>query len=326
MTAPTRGTAALRRIDDVLFGPEAPARLFAVQALFLVLIGVRTVLSPYPLLSPAPPVLFKAVPIVSFLDRQPPRGVIVAIQAIVVVAVITWFWVGKYPNRRAQVRRVAFAVAWLAFLALAAFRASRGKIFHIELLLVWGSLPLVFAPGDATWADRRPQRRTGWPIRSAIGVIATIYCLTGVWKLRNSGIDWVFSENMKWSLAWGRVRGEPPPWQDLGVFIADHLWMSQVAAGFILLFELTFPVVLFFKRVRPVYVVAAWMFHVGTFLLLGLDYMVWLCTVTILLIDWPRVADRLQALARDRPHAARGDGSSSGPSEVEAAALSSSRE
>jgi hypothetical protein len=40
-------------------------------------------------------------------------------------------------------------------------------------------------------------------------------------------------------------------------------------------------------------VVAAWLFHLGTLGLLGLDYMVWPCTVTILLIDWPAVADRV---------------------------------
>ena len=48
------------------------------------------------------------------------------------------------------------------------------------------------------------------------------------------------------------------------------------------------------KRVRPLYVVAAWCFHLGTLLLLGLDYAVWPATVTILLVDWPAVTDRVQ--------------------------------
>jgi hypothetical protein len=186
-------------------------------------------------------------------------------------------------------------VAWLGFLFLAALRGSRGKIFHIELLLVWASLPLVFAPGDARWSDRSPQRRYGWTIRTAIGVMSVIYCFTGIWKLRSSGLEWVFSDNMKWALAWGRVRGEPTPLQDVAVFLAAHRPLPEIFAGCILVFELTFPLVLFFRRIRPAYVVAAWCFHMGTVLLLGLDYTMWPATVTILLVDWPAVVDRVRS-------------------------------
>ena len=301
MSAPatTRPSAPERRsvgryLDDLLFGPEAPARLVAVQGLFLILISVRTILSPYPKLAGAPAGLFKPATVISFLDRMPPRGVIIAVQAVIVAAAIAWFLIGRNPQWRGPIRRTTYAIAWLGFLFLAALRGSRGKIFHIELLLVWASLPLVFAPGDGRWSDRRPRRRYGWAIRTSIAVMAVIYCMTGIWKLRNSGLDWVFSDNMKWALAWGRVRGERPPLGDLGTFLAYHQWMTEVFAGFILLLECTFPLVIFSRRSRPVYVVAAWLFHLGTLGLLGLDYTVWPCTVTILLIDWPAVADRLQ--------------------------------
>jgi hypothetical protein len=288
--------SAARRVDDVLFGPETPARLVAVQALFLVVISLRTALSPYPKLAGASPALFKPAWIVNSLERMPSRSVIVVVQLLVIAAAGLWFAAGQWRVRRATIRRVAFAAAWLGFLFLAALRGSRGKIFHIELLLVWASLPLVFAPSDGRWRDRRPGRRTGWPIRTAIGVMAVIYCMTGIWKLRNSGLDWVFSDNMQWSLAWGRVRGERPPLGDLGVFIADHHLLTQVVAGFILAFEVSFPIVLLWRRIRPLYVGAAWVFHLGTFALLGLDYVVWPATVTILLVDWPAVVDRFQRL------------------------------
>jgi hypothetical protein len=286
-----------RRLDDLLFGPEAPARLLAVQALFLALIGVRTVLSPYPKLAGAPPALFKPAWIVSWLDAMPSRTVILAVQAVIVGAVITWFAIGRNPQWRGPIRRATYAVAWLGFLFLAALRGSRGKIFHIELMLVWASLPLVFAPGDARWSDRRPQRRYGWAVRTAIGVMATIYCFTGIWKLRSSGLEWVFSDNMKWALAWGRVRGEPTPLQGVAVFLAAHRPLPEIFAACILVFEVSFPLVVLFRRVRPAYVVAAWCFHLGTVLLLGLDYTVWPATVTILLIDWPVVVDRVRRLA-----------------------------
>jgi hypothetical protein len=287
-----------RRLDDLVFGPEAPARLLAVQGLFLVLIAVRTVLSPYPKLAGAPAALFDPAWIVSWLDAMPARGVIIAVQLAVVAATIAWFAVGRHPEWRGPIRRAAYAAAWLGFLFLAALRGSRGKIFHIELLLVWASLPLVFAPGDGRWSDRRPRRAYGWAIRAAIAVMATIYCFTGLWKLRNSGLEWVFSDNMKWALAWGRVRGEPTPLQDVAVFLADHRPLPEIFAGFILLFEVSMPLVVVFRRLRPGYVIGAWLFHVGTVLFLGLDYMVWPATVTILLVDWPVVVDRVRARRR----------------------------
>jgi hypothetical protein len=103
----------------------------------------------------------------------------------------------------------------------------------------------------------------------------------------------VFSDNMKWSLAWGRVRGAPTPLQDVAVWIAAHPPLPEIFAGCILVFEVSFPLVVFVRRIRPAYVVAAWCFHLGTVLLLGLDYTMWPATVTILLIDWPAVADLL---------------------------------
>jgi hypothetical protein len=304
VTAARERRSVGRYLDDLLFGPETPARLVAVQGLFLVLISVRTILSPYPKLAGAPAGLFKPATVISWLDHMPSRGVINAVQATVVVAAIIWFLVGRNPQEgdggarpwrwRGPIRRAMYAIAWLGFLFLAALRGSRGKIFHIELVLVWASLPLVFAPGDARWSDRTPKRRYGWAIRTAIAVMAVIYCMTGIWKLRNSGLDWVFSDNMKWALAWGRVRGARPPLGGFGTWLAYHRWMTEIFAGCILLFECSFPLVIFFRRIRPVYVAAAWMFHLGTLLLLGLDYIVWPCTVTILLIDWPTVADRLE--------------------------------
>lgn len=294
----TRGRSVVRWFDDLLFGPEAPARLLAVQALFLALIGVRTVLSPYPKLAGAPPALFKPAWAVSWLDAMPPRWVILLVQAVIVGAVATWFLIGRNPQWRGPIRRGAYAVAWLGFFFLAALRGSRGKIFHIELLLVWASLPLVFAPGDARWSDRRPQRRYGWTIRTAIAAMSVIYCFTGIQKLRASGLEWVFSDNMKWALAWGRVRGAATPLQDVAVWLAAHRPLPELFAACILLFEVSFPLVVFFRRIRPAYVVAAWLFHMGTVLLLGLDYTMWPSTVTILLLDWPAIVDRVDAWRR----------------------------
>ena len=286
--------AVWRKLDDVLFGPETPARLVVLQGGFMLLFAGRMIAVPFYKLTPLPPGLFRPVPLISFLDRMPSRPVVIALQVMVVAATVTWFAVGRSHAWRARGRRIAFVTAWIGFLLLAALPASRGKIYHRDLLLVWGAAPLLLAPTDVSFRDRVPSRRAGWPVRSSIAFLSVAYFCTGFQKLRTSGLEWIFSDNLKWALYWGRVRGAPPPWRDLAFFIADRPWLAQLSAAGIVLFEIGFPLALFFPRTRPAIIVGAWLFHVGTYLMLGLDYWFYAFVVTLVLVNWPPVLDRIR--------------------------------
>jgi len=281
-----------RKLDDVMFGAETPARLLVLQGGFMVFFAARTLVEPPHRLTPQPPGLFRPVPMIEFLDRMPPRSLVIAGEAVVVLAVLAWFLVGRSPRWRARGRRIAYVSAWIVFVLLATLPASRGKIWHRDLLLIWGSAPLLLAPTDASFNDRTPSRRTGWPVRSSLAFLAVAYFCTGFQKLRASGLEWIFSDNLQWALYWGRVRGDPPPWRELAFFIADRPWLSQLSAAFIVAFEVGFFLVLFFPKTRLVFLLGAWAFHVGTYLMLGLDYWFYAFVVTLVLVDWPRVADR----------------------------------
>lgn len=290
----TRLVSAVRRkLDDVMFGPETPARLVFLQGGLMVLFAARTISVPYYRLTPQPPGLFRPVPVIGFLDRMPPRALVLALEAIVVTATVVWFAAGR-TSWRARGRRIAFVVAWVGFLFLAALPASRGKIYHRDLLLLWGAVPMLLAPTDGRFGDRTPSRRTGWPVRSSIAFLSVAYFCTGFQKLSATGLDWIFSDNLRWALYWGRVRGAAPPWRELAFFIADRSWLAQLSAAGILLFEIGFPLALFFPRTRPAFIVAAWLFHGGTYLMLGLDYWFYAFVVTLVLVNWPPVIDRLR--------------------------------
>lgn len=286
-------SAARRKLDDVMFGPETPARLVFLQGGLMVLFAARTISVPYYRLTPQPPGLFRPVPVIGFLDRMPPRALVLALEAIVVTATVVWFAAGR-TSWRARGRRIAFVVAWVGFLFLAALPASRGKIYHRDLLLLWGAVPMLLAPTDGRFGDRTPSRRTGWPVRSSIAFLSVAYFCTGFQKLSATGLDWIFSDNLRWALYWGRVRGAAPPWRELAFFIADRSWLAQLSAAGILLFEIGFPLALFFPRTRPAFIVAAWLFHGGTYLMLGLDYWFYAFVVTLVLVNWPPVIDRLR--------------------------------
>jgi hypothetical protein len=286
-----RGTT--RRIDDALFGPETGARLVVLQGGLMGLFALRTITVPYYLMAPQPPALFRPVPMLSFLDRMPSRPVIAAAQAVVILCVLGWFVAGRFPVRQAGIRRATFIGAWAAFSFVIALAGSRGEVYHRELLLIWAAAPVLFAPTDVSFRDRERSRHTGWPIRTSIAFMSVSYFCTGFWKLRASGLDWVFSDNLQWALYWGRVRGAPPPWRELAYFIADRPVLAQISAAGILAFEILFPLVLFVPRMRPAFVVGAWLFHGGTFLMLGLDYWGYALVVTLVLVDWPPLVDRI---------------------------------
>jgi hypothetical protein len=98
-------------------------------------------------------------------------------------------------------------------------------------------------------------------------------------------------------MLWGPSIGHTP-WESGARFVGEHLWAAKASSIAILGLELGFPLVLVFKRVRVWFVLLAAGLHVGTWLLLGLDYWAWALTVPLIFIDWP-------AVVRSRPRSRR---------------------
>jgi hypothetical protein len=283
---PARRSGRLRALlDDALWGPETAQRLLVVHAGLSALIGVRIVAGSYRQLAGTPSALVDPAPFLGFLDQMPPAGVFVALQVVGGVAALA-----AVLRRRPQ---LAFAVAWLSYLVLAGLRGSRGKVLHNDLLLLWVSAPLLFAPAVIDVRDRIARRRWGWPIRVAIVITALIYFFAGYHKLRRSGLEWAYGDNMRYVTLWGPSIGSSG-WPGLATWVGDHIWISRASGVFILGFELTFPVVIFLRRTRALYALGAVFLHVTTWLLLGLDYWAWAITVPLVLIDWPAAVARLR--------------------------------
>jgi hypothetical protein len=295
VTATSPAVAADRRgpwarvrdaLDDALWGPESPARLVVVHVGLSALIGARIVLGSYRQLAATPRALVDPVPILAWLDRMPSARVFVAIQVVGGLAALA-----AVLRRRP---RLAFAVAWVCYLVLAGLRGSRGKVLHNDLLLLWASAPFLLAPSDVDRRDRTPRRRTGWPVRVAIVIVALVYCLAGYHKLRRSGPSWAYGDNMRYVALWGPSVGASG-WPGLATWVGEHVWIARASGVFILGLELSFPVVVFVRRARVWYALAAVILHITTWFLLGLDYWAWAITVALVLIDWPAALDRLRA-------------------------------
>jgi hypothetical protein len=274
--------STLRRLlDDALWGPESPARLDFVRRALVVLIAIRAGIGPYQELARLPDALFDPVPILAFQPSMPSRAVIAVVQiAVAAAAALVIF--RKYP-------RAAFAVAWAGYLFVAALWGSRGKVVHNDLLLLWAAAPFLVAPTVDDAKDTAPSRRTGWPVRVSIVVIALIYAFAGYHKLRRSGPSWVYGENMEWVMLWGPAYGAPGL-KAVTDWVGSNPVAARMSAAFIIGLELVFPLAIWHRRLRPAIAIAAIVLHAGTWVLLGLDYWAWAATVAIVLIDWPALA------------------------------------
>jgi hypothetical protein len=286
---PARLTAGpSERFRAWLFSPGSELQLTAVVTGLAVLIGCQLAFFPWSELAHLPPGLFRPVPVLFFLHSMPPAGVIVAVQlaGVAAAALAATGWR----------RRRTLPLAWLAYFALAALRASRGKIQHNDLLLLIGCVPFLAAPATR-WLHRATTGRSarwGWPIHTALTFVAGAYFSTGLRKLTVSGLAWVTSDNMRWILYAGANGKAKVP--EAALFIADRPWLSHLAAAGVMGFELAFPLLLLHRRGRSVIIALAFAFHGGTWLTLGLDYWKYAYVVTLLLVDWPPLVLRLQRM------------------------------
>ncbi|MDP1820425.1 MAG: hypothetical protein Q8K58_11135 [Acidimicrobiales bacterium] len=284
MTAAVTVGAVAAGADGWLFGGETAGRVRVTRILLAVLIGGRIALSPFRGLAGQPAALFRPVWFLEWLDRMPSLGTIVAVQVIGAVAaalaVLGWR------------ERGTFLAAWMSLLFLAGLRASRGKVQHNDVLLLLVAAAFVLAPVGLRALDRRRSVAWGWPVRTALVVVAGAYFLSGFQKVVASGPAWVLSDNLRNIMYRAALSGRAPTDQ-VALFIADRPALAHVVALGALAVELGFLSILFWPRARPWFVAAAAVLHTGIYLTHGLDYWMWIATTAVVLIDWQPLATGL---------------------------------
>ena len=261
-----------------LFGAESGRRLVAVHLGLAALLGLRIALGPYAQLAGQPRALFRPVWFLRLLPEMPPLAVIVGLQVVGTVAAVA------ACVRRDRARRVAFALAWLSLLVLAGLRASRGKVLHNDVLLLLACVPFLAAPAVDDRGESE-SRRYGWPIRTAMVVVAGAYFFAGFHKLVGSGLAWVTSDNVQ-NILLVASRSGRVMFPDVAEFLSRQAAMAHLIAAVTVLVEVTFPVVLAWRRARPFYAGAAAVLHATTWLLLGIDYWLWAAVTPLVLVDW----------------------------------------
>jgi len=166
-----------------------------------------------------------------------------------------------------------------------------GAVFHDHHLLWFGALLAASPCGDALSVDAWLARRRsaalpthgpayGLALRVAWLIVGLIFFFPGVHKLQAMGLDWVLSDNLRHQL-WWKWAQDPTLLPRLRI---DRVpWLLHGLAGLVLLFELSFLLLVFVRRTRLLAVAAALAFHAGTHALMGIDFSVLYACYTVFL-------------------------------------------
>lgn len=289
----------MSRVERWLFAPGDPRRLAAVRIGLCSVLALRLLRDVYVELAGQDPALFRPVSFMRLLPGMPPRGLVMALQVAGVAAAVL-----AAVGLRS---RLTLPLAWGCGALLLGMASSLGKVAHNDVIVLACLIPLLAAPVGEAWSvdaalarrARNPSLHTparhGWPVRTAMVVVAGAYFFTGLAKLVLSGPAWVLTDNMRFILyADSDARAVP---NEVALFIADRPWLAHAVAAATLLLEVTFPLVLWRPRAAWLYVPGAILLHAGIFLAMRLDYWAWVATLLVVFVDWPAVADRLGSRA-----------------------------
>jgi len=212
--------------------------------------------------------------------------------------------------------RASFAVAAVAATYVLGVPQFAGAVMHSHHLIWFAALLAASPCGDALSVDAMLARRRGrptpiepsacygFPIRVAWLLIACVFVFPGLWKLRASGLAWAWSDNLRnqMYLKWAQT----PTFVPLFRIDRDPTLCRLLALAGLCL-EVSFPLLIVARRLRPIAVVGALAFHAFNQAFLNIRFGgLWLCYTVF--IDWDRVSRwfiRTPAVRRQVPGAPR---------------------
>jgi hypothetical protein len=160
--------------------------------------------------------------------------------------------------------RLAGAATFLLYLEWMIIAFSYGKVNHdrVAFLVALAVLPTI---GAARSDDRTLDEGAGWALRSIQVAVVLTYALAAFAKLRYGGIDWVEGSTL--------LRGVLRRGTSLADPLVDNPWILHWSQYALVAFELTSPLLLARGRVGRIYLGAAGLFHLVTWLALKISFL-----------------------------------------------------
>jgi HTTM domain len=186
--------------------------------------------------------------------------------------------------------RISAALATLSALYLLGIPQLVGTVRHYHHLVWFAALLAVSPSGDALSLDARRRRRAlqapiayALPLYFAWALVACVYFFPGLWKWKTAGLQWALSDNLRNQMRWKWLQYD---WLPL-VRIDRFPRLCRAGALATMIFEVSFPLMLPFRRLRAAAVTCAVGFHLTTSALMRIAFpSLWLTYV--MFVPWRR--------------------------------------
>jgi hypothetical protein len=190
--------------------------------------------------------------------------------------------------------RTAWLAVTIAGLYLLGIPQFAGSAFHYHHLIWFAALLAASPCGDALSIDALIARRRGRavanvadlahgvPLRFVWILIGIVFFFPGLWKLIESGWEWIWSDNLQNQMyaKWFQM-----PWLEPPFRIDRYPTLLRLGALSVVALELGFVVMVLFRRTRAIAVAGALVFHQLTAYFMGLRFpALWLTYVAF--VPW----------------------------------------
>jgi Vitamin K-dependent gamma-carboxylase len=168
---------------------------------------------------------------------------------------------------------------------------GRGLTLATLTLLLCGIAP----SGDALARGARPAAPSwqyGWPLRLIQLWLVSVYLLSGVGKVRESGLAWLHADTLVHWLRLATQNDLVAVHRTLGGWIADRPAVAGAVGVGTLLFEFGCVAALFSRRARPWFAAIAIAFHAAIHFTMNIALNSW--PLLLVFVDWAALRSRWQ--------------------------------
>lgn len=205
-------------------------------------------------------------------------------------------FVGLFTN-------VSLAVFAIGNILLQAFIYSFGDIHHTEAILFLCLLVLAASPSgkilslDSYWKRRKSDSKgqtvllldlkdkyAGWPIRFMQWFFPMMYLSAVVSKLTRGGLEWANGISLQYYMILEGFKSD----SDLALYVSQFHYLLKYSEIIVLLFQATFFLIIFFPRLKWVYLPLGLAFHFIIYVTLRAPFPQWILLYMIY-VPWGSV-------------------------------------
>jgi hypothetical protein len=206
--------------------------------------------------------------------------------------------------------RISTAISFVLGFYLLGLPHNFGKVHHYDAILVFAFLFMAMSRCGDSWSFDRLIRtnRQGtnssasrpmlsgeytWPVRGMWVMMSLVFFAAGVSKLRHSGLGWITDDSMAiWLIQHQYHIANTDPLTAWGPYLAQSIWIPRVLGAVSLILEVGYPIALFSRRARWIFVPGVALMQLGIHALLGPSFeQQVICN--LFWVPWDRVASHL---------------------------------